>query len=445
MVNNEIVNWKEIIKSVIEKKYIILSIIIVTSCFSLLLAFIVPPKYESKALVQTRSLEKETKGAGLGSLIGRTSIENSPTNYIALMKSRRVVEPIVEELEWDKENKPDVESFAKDRLLIENIKSTNLISVTAYGRSPEEAQRISHDVVENFLVMQTDNNKQTQSLLVQFLTERIADAKQEADEASQKFAEYQKEHKLYSPSERASTVTKKFSLIDDKIKDVKVKEASASAQLDAINSKLGEIGTESKRYAINDNEIVQSIRKEIVNQQIELIDLENKYTDNYPDVIAVHKKINALHDKLIEEVNDTVDSNAVTLNPAQANLLQSKMKAEVELSVDNATYEALIKKRKEIENETNDLPTELIDYAKLEREAKIKNDIYVNLVKQCEKDRIEEAKQSMDIQIIDPASLPEEKKPIFPKKKMFLLVGILLGVIISVGYLLMSYFKKGLI
>lgn len=98
------------------------------------------------------------------------------------MKSNTVLQPIIDELDWPEDDKEFLtpEKFAKKNLTIENTKQTNLIKVTAKGKTPEEAQMISQHVVDNFLDMMTGMNKETQSLLVQFLNERIDQAKQES-------------------------------------------------------------------------------------------------------------------------------------------------------------------------------------------------------------------------------------------------------------------------
>jgi uncharacterized protein involved in exopolysaccharide biosynthesis len=78
----------------------------------------------------------------------------------------------------------------------------------------------------------------------------------------------------------------------------------------------------------------------------------------------------------------------------------------------------------------------------LQRDAKIKNEIYVNLVKQCEQDKIKEAMESMDIQIIDPADLPDLIKPTAPRKKLIAGVGVLVGGLISFMYAFAIYRKE---
>ena len=61
------------------------------------------------------------------------------TTYMELMKTRVVLEPIIEQVfdDIEPEKRPDAEIFAKKNLDIANTKGTQLISVEAKGRTPE--------------------------------------------------------------------------------------------------------------------------------------------------------------------------------------------------------------------------------------------------------------------------------------------------------------------
>ena len=263
-----------IIKIMWERKKVTVGIIAICTVIAITIAFMLPKQYESTTLVQTRSAGKDVSGASamaaaMGINIGGSSSQGSPTNYIELMKSRTVLQPIIDSLEWkDEKSKPDAAEFAKSVLKIENTKQTNLITVTAKGKTPEEAQQISQGVVDNFLLMQTNMNQQTQSLLVKFLSDRIDAAKQESDDAAQKLAEFSKENKMYSPNDQAKLAIEQLNAYDKAISDMEVQQKSAQAQYDTATSKLGEQKAGAKTYSINDNSTVQSIRSQIVAKEV---------------------------------------------------------------------------------------------------------------------------------------------------------------------------------
>ena len=442
MEKEESIDLGRLLQIMLERKKIVGGIIVTCTIVAVLAAFLLPKQYESTTLVQTRSAGKDIGGAAamaaaMGINVGSSS-NASPINYIELMKSRRVLEPIIDEMEWPDGKKPQAKDFAKQKLDIKNTKQTNLIEVTAKGRTPEEAQMISQGVVDNFLTMQTENSQQTQSLLVRFLNERIENAKQEADDAAAKLAAFQKEHKLYSPNDQAKLAIEQLNAYDKTIGEMQVAQKSAQAQYDVATQKLGEQKAGAASYNINDNSTVQSIRAQIVAKEVELVGLRQKYTDNHPSVIAAQRQLNQLSQSLSDEVGAVVNSNAASLNSAQMELLKNQAVAQAQASAASASEAAIKAKKAEKETEISQLPEAVMDYIKLESDAKIKQQIYTSLVQQCEQDKIQEAMESMDIQIIDNADLPDVDKPVAPRKKMIVVFGFIIGCLLSLGY---SFYK----
>ena len=431
-----------------ERKKVTGGIIAGCTAIAIATAFILPKQYESTTLVQTRSAGNDISGmkamaAAMGVNVGGSGSNASPLNYIELMKSRTVLDPIIDNMDWDDpKKKPTAKDFAKKNLDIQNTKQTNLITVTAKGRTPEEAQMISQGVVDNFLAMQTDKNQQTQSLLVKFLNDRIENAKKESDEAAQKLADFSRENKIYSPDDQVKLAITQLDAYDKAVSDMQAQQKSAQAQYDVATQKLGEQKAGAKAYNINDNSTVQSIRSQIVAKEVALTELRQRYTDQYPDVIAAQKQLNKLRQSLVTEVNNVVDSNAATLNTAQMELLKNQAVAQAQASAAAASEEAIKGKRAEKEKELGEFPDNAMTYMQLDRDAKIKQQIYTSLVNQCEQDKIQEAMESMDIQVIDPAELPDVDKPAAPKKKLIAAIGLVLGCLIAFAYSLVVYKRE---
>ncbi|WP_416196740.1 GumC family protein [Selenomonas sp.] len=416
-------------------------IIVGCTILAAVISLILPKQYESTTLVQTRDANKAMSGQAAAG--GDSRVASTTTNYMELMKSRTVLEPIIDAMDWeDPKKKPDAKAFAKSYLDIKNTKGTNLIEVTAKGKTPEEAQQISQSVVDNFLAMQTNNQQQTQSLLVKFLNDRIEEAKKDSDEAAQKFADYSREHKLYSPDEQLKAAITQVSAYDKSIADLQSQQKSAQAQYDVATDKLGQQKASSKAYNINDNSNVQSIRGQIVAKEVELAGLRQRYTERHPSVVAAEQQLSQLQRQLANEVSAVVDSSAASLNPAQMELLKNQAIAEASVSAAKASEAAVRAKKGEIEQDINKYPDEMVTYLELKSDAEIKKTIYTNLVQQCEQNKIQKAMEAMDIQVIDPANLPDEDKPSAPRKKLITAIGLALGCILAFGYSLVMYKRE---
>ncbi len=439
MENEKGVNMGDLLQVVYAKKKIIGGIIGACTIGAFIVACVLPKQYSATAVVQTRNTNKvDVSGASavMAMLGGSGASSSTVTNYIELMKTRAVLEPVIDSLDWQDEAKPGAAGFAKKNLDIQNTKGTNLITITGKGRTPEEAQQISDGVVENFLKLQTSSNQQTQSLLVKFLNERIENAKKEADDAATKLAAFQRENKMFSPDDQAKLAIQALDAYDKAIGDKQVELKSAQAKYDVTTQQLNGQKGKAVYYQIGDQGTVASIRSEIVSAEVALAGLKQKYTEKHPDVIAKRDQLAKLRSALSSEIHAIVNSDAASLNETQSKLLTNQVEAEADADVAKASVAALQAKKEEKEKEIGEMPEVMATYIQLESDAKIKQEIFTHLVQQCEQDKIQEAMEAMDIQVIDEPVAPAG--PSFPDKKMAVIIGMLIGLLVSMGYVVMG-------
>lgn len=446
--DNDIIDLRKLFSLIMEKKKIVIAIIVICTIIATIVAFVLPKSYQSTTLVRVKSSGSSMSSyaamaAGFGIDIGGGN-SGSPESYIELMKSREVLEPIIAELDLPDEDKEKLtaEDFAKKNLEVTNIKKTDLITISAYGKTPEEAQMISQGVADNFLALMTKLNKEDNSTTLKFLDERIKIAKEEMETAENKLAAYQQEHKIYVPDEQAKAIIANLNTYDTTIAQLQAQSEGDSAKLAGVTSQLEQQNASLLEYNVSDNTNIGNIRESIVNKRVELVGLQQQFTDEHPDVIKAKEELNSLEKSLSDEIAKAVNSQSVTLSPVQSSLLENKISTEVQISVNNASLEALKAKQAEAQESIATLSADSVEYMRLSREATIAGQVYTALVQNYEQTRIQEAKDSMDIQIIDAADLPKEDMPAKPNKKIIVVIGFVLGIVISFGYTLYSYSRR---
>lgn len=447
--DNDTIDLKKLFSLMMEKKKIVIAIVVICTIIATIVAFVLPKSYQSTTLVRVKSNNSSTMAgyaamaAGFGIDI-RGGSSGSPESYIELMKSREVLEPIIAELDLPDEDKEKltVAGFAKKNLEVTNIKKTDLITIAAYGKTPKEAQMISQGVADNFLALMTKLNKEDNSSVLKFLDERIKIAKEEMETAENKLQAYQQEHKIYAPDEQAKAIITNLNTYDTTIAQLQAQSEGDSAKLAGVTSQLEQQNASLLEYNVSDNTNIGNIREAIVNKRVELVGLQQQFTDEHPDVIKAKEELNSLEKSLTDEIAKAVNSQSVTLSPVQSSLLKDKISTEVQISVNNASLEALKAKQAEAQENIATLSADSVEYMRLERNAKITGQVYTSLVQNYEQTRIQEAKDSMDIQIIDEADLPKEDMPAKPNKKLIVAIGFVLGIMISFGYTLYNYSRR---
>lgn len=448
--DNDTIDLKKLFSLMSEKKKIVIAIIVMCTIIATIVALVLPKSYQSTTLVRVKSGGSSAMAgyaamaAGFGIDIGGAGSSASPESYIELMKSREVLNPIIEKIDLTDEEreKMKADDFFKKYLEITNTKKTDLINIAAYGKTPEEAQMISQGVADNFLALMTKLNKEDNSTTLKFLDERIKIAKEEMETAENKLAAYQQEHKIYAPDEQAKAIIANLNNYDTTIAQLQAQSEGDNAKLAGVTSQLEQQNASLLEYNVSDNTNIGNIREAIVNKRVELVGLQQQFTDEHPDVIKAKEELNSLEKSLTDEIAKAVNSQSVTLSPVQSSLLKDKISTEVQISVNNASLEALKAKQAEAQESIATLSADSVEYMRLERNAKITGQVYTSLVQNYEQTRIQEAKDSMDIQIIDAADLPKEDMPAKPNKKLIVAIGFVLGIMISFGYTLYSYSRR---
>lgn len=448
--NDSTIDLRKLFSIIGEQKKIIIPIIVICTVIAIVIAFVLPKTYQSNTLVRIKSSGSSNlsgyaaMAAGFGIDVGGSSSSASPENYMELMKSREVIQPIIDGLDIDEQQKEKmtVTGFIKSNLDIKNIDKTNLIDITAYGKTPEEAQMISQAVADNFLILMTKLNKEDNSSTLKFLNDRMSIAKEEMETAENKLQAYQQEKGIYSPDDQAKALIERLSAYDTNIAQLEAEKQANSAKLQDVTGQLEQQNSSLLEYNISDNDSIMNIRTAIVNKQVELVGLEQRYTEEHPDVIQAKEELAELKKSLDREIQSAVNSKSATLTPVQGNLLMEKVKTETDEAVTSASLDALKAKQQEAEGNISTLSADSVEYMRLLKDQTITSEVYTNLVKAYENTRIQEAQESMDIQIIDAANLPKEDMPAKPNKKLIVVIGFVVGIIISFSYTLYVYNKR---
>ena len=443
---DETIDLQKLFAIIVDRKKLFGGIVAGFTAVALIISLLLPKEYTSQVTVQAASGDMGMGGAAaaMAAITGGGMTSGKAATYMELMKTRVVLEPIIEQVfdDIEPEKRLDAEGFAKKNLNIANTKGTQLISVEAKGRTPEEAKYIADNVVGNFLGLMTNLNKENKSLVVSFLDERIATAKKEADESAKALEEYSKEHKLYGPEAQTSAQLSKSAAYDKTLGELAVTKMAQQARLSSVASQLGEQNSDAMKYNMADAPSVQRLHNAIIDKETELVKMRMLYQEKHPSVVRAIAELEELNNQLSAEVQKVVNSQAITVNDNQADLQMARYQAATALAVANASESKVKALQAKADEDMAGMADDILEYKKLAREAGLKQEIYNNLTKQIENAKIQQTMESMDIQVVDPANLPDENKPSGPKKKLITLVGLVLGCMVSLGYSLVLYRKE---
>ena len=401
------IDLSEVFNTIKENKIKYAGVIAGCAAIALGFAFVQPPKYESTAVVRAKVV------SAIDQLDGKKPNKDEMASYLEIMRSRSVIEPIIEktnvlsEESAIRKNK-DVDAFVKAYLKYNNPKGTDLIRITATANNPKDAQFIAQSVLENSTETLTNVNKLGRSSHVEFLQERKDIAESEMKDAETALENFKQESKVFAPDSQLENLVKQLNETDKEITNIKTNLEIRTKQMELLDD-----GVSASAFNVGDS-TTNTVRSNLLSKQLQLKEQLQKYTEKHPTVQQTKKELAELQDKV-------------------------RLEAKTEIAAGEVKFNALIDKKQNLEQRISKMSEDKIKFVDLQRKVTTTKETYMQLVKTMEKSRIQEAMNSMDLWVIDKADLP--LKTANKGKAFFIAIGAVLGAMLCLGHALWKSVK----
>lgn len=431
------IDLKDIIKTIKKRHILIRNVFAAMVIVSVIINFLIPPTYEA----ETNLRVKQPKGLANSLLAdlpmgAGVNTKQLMSTYAEILKSRTVVEAVIEKTQIGKSKVPTYEEMLT-HITTSPVKDTELLKIKVTAKSPDEAQLIANTLVDTFNERMTLLVRSEQSTVRQFIGERMLESQMNLEKAETTLQKYKTDQKLAAPTEEAKAIVDRLSMINKLAAENTVVLASAQAKASSADYQL----SREKAGFIADSPLIQQYKSKLADLEVQLVTLAQNYTDKHPQVMATRAAIAETKTKLNTEVARVVNADAPSMNPIHQGLLQGKIQAEAEIAAANAQKIAISSIVAAGENELNKLPAKEQGLARVMRDAAVAQEIYIMLAKRHEEARISEVMQPTDVQVIDVATVPS--KPISPKKALNVTIAAMLGLFIGIALaFILEYMHK---
>jgi polysaccharide chain length determinant protein (PEP-CTERM system associated) len=417
------------------------------------LTFFVPPRYESQTLVL---IEQQKVPENFVKPVVAEDLNSRLASMQEQILSRSRLQPIIEKfnLYGNKGMGMDgrIDLVRKD-IKIKPIESQIarsgglpgfFISFTA--EDPHTAQQACGEVTSLF----TSENLRERAASVEgttdFLKGQLADAKQNLDEQDAKLAAFQRANAGRLPDETGANM----SMV-----------AALNSQLDAVTQQLSQLeqnktyaetmlATQTRDLPTADQQKVQPQVQQAELQQLlaQEADLTTRYTEDYPDVVTVKRKIKELRAEMAKtppppsptapvptpSSTKTEPVNIVAMRAqmhAMDQTIAQKRQAQASLQTQLRQYQDRISSSPAVQEEfkqvTRDYQTALAFYGDLQQK--------MNASKMA--GDLERRQQGEQFKVMDEPNLPDG--PSWPKRSIFLSAGLGAGVLL--GLLIVAWIE----
>lgn len=430
---------RDIIKTLKKRRKLILNTFFSFIIISALLSFIWPPTYEA----ETNLRVKQSQGLA-DSLLSNLPMGSASatkqlmSTYAEILKSRTVVQEVIDKTQADKEEVPDYEDMLK-RITTQPVKDTEILKIKVTARTPEEAQLVADTLVNTFNDRLTYLSRSEQSVVRQFIGERLKEAKVNVEKAEEELQKFKTKERITDPEVETKALVDSMASINKLAAENAVAMAGAQGKLVGTQRQLGA----EKEGFIADNLLIQQYKTKLTELEVSMVGLIQKYTEQHPQVKATRAAIEETQGRLAAEIKRVITADAPSMNPIHQGLVQNQLIAEAQITASAAQQTAIDAIVQKGQNDLSKLPVKEQGLAKFMRDAAVSREIYVMLAKRHEEARISEVMQPTDVQIIDIATLPDE--PIKPKIVLNIVIAAILGLFMGTGAaFIIEYMNKSI-
>jgi polysaccharide chain length determinant protein (PEP-CTERM system associated) len=435
-----------------------LNVILIPAVLAPLIGFAVSyavlPKYTSQAVVLVQ-VQKVPEG------YVKPAITEDLTDRVATLRTRALgadrLRPLVERLQLVKPSRgmDEVMDDIRANVSIQQVEATFIptpgakkndsslpgFNVNYTASNPHEAQEVCAGVTDIMLQENLRDRAQVAQSTTEFLMRQVEEAKRTLDELDNQMATFKAHYVGQLPEDEDSNLKILMGLNSQL--DANTQTLSRAQQDKAYTeSLLAQQLTSWKSSQTSTNP--QSLEQQLTALQSQLITLQGRYTDDYPDVVKTKKDIAELQKKLKEINSAAAAAPSASATTDQASVSEPAEIQQLRLQIHQ--YSQVITQATRDQQRLQDQikvfqgrvalsPGVEEQYRKLNRDYDTAKKFYDDQLakeKQSEMQTdMEREQQGEQMQLQNPASLPET--PSSPNRPMFAGGGLAAGLALGLG------------
>jgi polysaccharide chain length determinant protein (PEP-CTERM system associated) len=413
------------------------------------ITFLVQPQYVSQTLVlveQQKVPESYVKAVVTEDLSGR----------LASMKeqilSRSRLQPIIERFNLfagGKLSMDDRIALTQKNISIMPIQSeiarTNGLPgffISFKANDARTAQLVCGEIQSLFVNENVNDRAQNAQQTTDFLKAQLADAKAKLDEQDSRLAKFQQTYMGKLPGAEASNINMMTTLntqLDAATQALARLEQDKSYAESILTMQIQNQGSQAPEHGGLAPQAQQVELQQLLSQEA---DLTARYTEDYPDVVTVKRKIKELRQKMADAPATATVASPTAAKPTDSLGVQ-QLRAQIR-SMDQGIAQ---KKRDQAAIQTqlhtyqdrvSSSPAVEEEYKSITRDNQMAQTFYSDLLSKIQTAKmatdLEKRQQGESFKVMDEPNLPEE--PTFPKRPAF--VGGGLGAGLALGLLIVA-------
>ena len=312
-------------------------------------------------------------------------------------------------------------------------RSTDVFTISATADNPTEAAMLANTITDVYISKILEMKLASLDKAEQFLLQQRSIVNENLQQAEEALNAFKEQEGIIVGEDYSSGLLKQLGDLYDDLSETQMNAELMQAQLNTVRQLLAEKRKEITPMGTNQSTSqIEQLQSMIADWQIQLVVLNQRYTDKDREVIDLKEKIAAAQSQLDSEIQKLVRQGA-SIDPLSEwqNLIQQSVQLDIQFRGLQQKEKLLSAKIAQFKSEHPQLLNKRIEYTRLERTARIYESNYLQLIDRSEEVQLLRHMKTAGITVIDKATEPTS--PIKPKKTLTLVLGIMIGLLLGVG------------
>jgi capsular exopolysaccharide synthesis family protein len=427
--------------ALVRRKWLFLQAVVFFTVGAAVLAVVLPKRFEAASKISVEASESALSILGdldLGEMAQSLSgSSDDMQTKIALAQVRPVLEEVRWRLQlrdWDGELLPaekllvpgiDGELLAYPWIRIEQAQGTNLLVITATADNPELAALLADTMVEVYLQVSQDREKQDTRDALGFVDAELGKLKVGFDEALKNVADAQAREQVIDLDSELKAAVGRVSELLAEVKATDAELAALGAQVrERQRQNLQESAERVSPASTSGNPVIQAMRTKLQELRLERKKQLLDKTGRHPDILLLDQQISAVEAELTLALQEQHELDPIieTLRVTEAGL--EKRRVELKEGVDETV------------RQFGAYPEKMREIAGLQLAADATQNIYKALLEQQYQIAVANAMTVTDMKAVEPAKAPD--KPAAPKLLVYVVLGVFVGMAMGVSLVFLA-------
>ncbi len=359
----------------------------------------------------------------------RDSIMN---NIMFLMRSRALLQRAGDRLGMSA-------SALASRVGVKHLTGTDVMSVVGRDNDPERAALIANTVTQEFAEYYSQLNRSEATGARKFIEDQLSRTKDRLVQSEEEMLAFKSRTGAVGLSDQASRMVGRAFDMQAQYDAALLEQKTSQAKMDAIRSRLRAQSGQVTQLSVQTNPIFGKLRDTLTSLEIELATLRQTYTDEHPKVQLQFGKIAAIKKEMTGEATRVAAGQSLSLSPIQERLTGDLISGQVDAEAARARTAGMSQILAKMQAGLNTIPANELTFARLQRNVKVHEEMYLRLSALYEDSLIKERKAGSSGQatvlVVDPATVPST--PVSKRLPGNALMAALLGVVVGAAVALL--------